>query len=452
VIDHRTSWKTASAMTTAVETGDLKGFICVGALTEGFDFPALKIAAYHSPHKTLGPTLQFVGRLSRVGEIEGELLAMRSSVTNETKALYREDVAWRDLLPAVVDSAVDREREIREYVTGASISGPLRLPALALAPSRMAHIFRTEEAPNLQANMTDIAGAEVVQRIEHDQSQTLAFVTRRVERPRFLRLDTLDAPIHELHLVTWVQDHGTLFVATNTQPSLQAILNEVAPGPKRPLTSLELRRVLAGANLERCFSVGTRALQAQSPTSYRTAAGTKTEDDITPADALGWELGHAMGRSGDGTFGFSVKKSKAWEPGAADSLYGFRVWCEGHAKEITSTATLPKGALDVLSIPERLTQFPSNPVVALWPTSLLEAGDQLLLEGELVLPERVELIPDTATSTPTQLAFSVCFEGVERARIEYFVDGTYRADGRAFVHDAAAARQSRSRPILSRAR
>jgi superfamily II DNA or RNA helicase len=98
VIVADTPWGEARAMRSRVERGELHGFICVGALTEGFDFPSLKIAAYHAPHKTLGPTLQFVGRLSRVGEVGGELLALRRDVNDETSELYRENQAWRMLL------------------------------------------------------------------------------------------------------------------------------------------------------------------------------------------------------------------------------------------------------------------------------------------------------------------------------------------------------------------
>src|SRR5438067_10750838 len=67
VIVHDTPWSKAESMREEVESGDLLGFICVGALTEGFDFPALKIGAYHVAHKTLGPTIQFIGRLARPG-------------------------------------------------------------------------------------------------------------------------------------------------------------------------------------------------------------------------------------------------------------------------------------------------------------------------------------------------------------------------------------------------
>jgi len=46
-------------------TGELDGIICVNMLGEGFNFPSLKIAAIHSPHRSLSVTLQFIGRFAR---------------------------------------------------------------------------------------------------------------------------------------------------------------------------------------------------------------------------------------------------------------------------------------------------------------------------------------------------------------------------------------------------
>lgn len=49
----------------AMRSRDSRIIICVDMLGEGFDMPELKIAAIHDPHKSLGVTLQFVGRFSR---------------------------------------------------------------------------------------------------------------------------------------------------------------------------------------------------------------------------------------------------------------------------------------------------------------------------------------------------------------------------------------------------
>jgi superfamily II DNA or RNA helicase len=101
-----------------VTEGRLQGFVAVGAMIEGFDFPALKIAAYHHPHRSLAPTLQFLGRLSRVTPhgIRGELLAIPEQVEGETRELYNQDRDWAELMPEIVDAALHEEQAIRHYV------------------------------------------------------------------------------------------------------------------------------------------------------------------------------------------------------------------------------------------------------------------------------------------------------------------------------------------------
>jgi superfamily II DNA or RNA helicase len=426
VIVHDTSWRAAQKMTKQVEAGELMGFVCVGALTEGFDFPALKVGAYHAPHKTLGPTIQFIGRLSRIGEIDGELLAPRSAVTGETAALYREDVGWRKLLPDLVDSAIDYERQVRRFVQDSLIEGDLNLPALSLMPTRTVHVYRSEAAPDLAAKPERIAGAHVVQRIVHDESQTIAFVTSRTQRPRFMKLDLLDVPIFELHLVTWVEEDGILFVSTTTKAALRDLRGQLGIAKARSLSSSELRRILDAAHFQRFFSIGTRAARAQATTSYQTRAGSQADADLTPADARGWDLGHAMGRSGDGLFGFSVAQSKIWEPGAANSLFAFRQWCEEQAQAVTNPAQHHQSKLDLFAIPEVVGEFPADPIAAVWPASVY-AGFDVVIDGELFQPEMVELIPDSSASDRDSIVIRLVVEDDERARMTYSLDGSIAA-------------------------
>ncbi len=431
LIVHDTPWVRAQQMRDDVEAGVLAGFACVGALTEGFDFPALKIGAYHAPHRTLGPTVQFIGRLSRVGDIGGELLAPREAVTAETAALYREDVGWGELLPDLLDSAIDHERDIRAFVKASEITGDLELPALSITPSRSVHIYVTASAPDLAATPPQIAGAPVVQRIIHEPTKTLALITRRIQRPRFMRLDTLDVPIYELHLVTWVEEHEALFVSTTSESARRDILGAVGTGTHRSLSGEELRRLLDAAKLDRYFSIGTRAARAQgSRTSYQTRAGRKTEDDITPADARGWDLGHGIGRAGTGTFGFSVAKSKVWEPGAADSLFEFRKWCEGHAGELNRTSGKRAASkLDLLGISEPVANFPAHPVVGLLPVEMLSRGLEVVVDGELVMPELLELWAEEDRSSASEITFTVMLEGTKRAEMRCATDGSVNSTG-----------------------
>ena len=66
-------------------------------LGEGFDLPALKVAAIHDPQRSLAVTLQFVGRFARTssGGSYGpaSVFVARSELDVDTKlrALYAED-------------------------------------------------------------------------------------------------------------------------------------------------------------------------------------------------------------------------------------------------------------------------------------------------------------------------------------------------------------------------
>jgi superfamily II DNA or RNA helicase len=71
----------------ALAANELDGIM----LGEGFDMPRLKVAAVHSPHRSLAVTLQFIGRFARTaGERLGEatFLATASGVKVEAEKLY----------------------------------------------------------------------------------------------------------------------------------------------------------------------------------------------------------------------------------------------------------------------------------------------------------------------------------------------------------------------------
>lgn len=84
-------------------------------MTEGFDFPRLKVAACHWPHRALGhPAIHRPVRPRR--DVRGELVAFAEYVSGETAELFRKDAVWETLVPDLVDTAVDRERQLRSFI------------------------------------------------------------------------------------------------------------------------------------------------------------------------------------------------------------------------------------------------------------------------------------------------------------------------------------------------
>jgi superfamily II DNA or RNA helicase len=90
------STKTYGSITKTIKKlkdGELDGVICVDMLGEGFDFPNLKIAALHSPKKSIAATLQFIGRFARTNAEnigEAKFLAIPSDIEIGKKKLYEE--------------------------------------------------------------------------------------------------------------------------------------------------------------------------------------------------------------------------------------------------------------------------------------------------------------------------------------------------------------------------
>jgi superfamily II DNA or RNA helicase len=88
-------------------------------LGEGFDFPQLKIAAIHAPHKSLAVTLQFIGRFARTNADNlgtAKFLAVPSDIEIEAERLYEERAVWHKLVPNLLQTRVEQELRDREAI------------------------------------------------------------------------------------------------------------------------------------------------------------------------------------------------------------------------------------------------------------------------------------------------------------------------------------------------
>jgi superfamily II DNA or RNA helicase len=353
-----------------VGAGDMQGFVAVGAMIEGFDFPRLKVAAYHQPHRSLAPTIQFLGRLSRAvpSGVRGELLAIPEQVEGETQELYRAERDWADLMPDIVDAAHEEERRIRRYAARGRISGPLDVSARALAPPRSARIYRLPDdvEPELDIDPERLGRADVVFRFFDPGSQLIAFITHRNVPQRWSQAPVLEVSEFDLHVVTWIEPQRALFVSTESSPALNDLLASLGVDTSvRNLAPEDLVRLVVAADPGSYFSVGLRATQLRRAqgASYDMTAGRAVETALDYRTRASTILGHLMARpktGNRGTLGFSVAKSKLWEPDNADSLLEFRRWAEQRASELDGPAagsTLPR--LDV-QLGQRLDAFPDG--------------------------------------------------------------------------------------------
>lgn len=94
-----------------IRSGQHRIVICVDMFGEGFDLPQLKVAALHSVHKSLGITLQFIGRFARaaanVGDASFVANTAEDGVPEALESLYQEDADWNNLLSDLSYDAID---------------------------------------------------------------------------------------------------------------------------------------------------------------------------------------------------------------------------------------------------------------------------------------------------------------------------------------------------------
>jgi superfamily II DNA or RNA helicase len=387
-----------------VTEGRLQGFVAVGAMIEGFDFPALKIAAYHHPHRSLAPTLQFLGRLSRVTPhgIRGELLAIPEQVEGETRELYNQDRDWAELMPEIVDAALHEEQAIRHYVANAHVAGPLDVPARAITPPKSARIYRMADdvLPTLDVEPKRIGRADVVFRLYDPGTSLVAFVTHRIVRQRWADTTLLDVPEFDLHLATWVDKQRVLFVSTESGPALDDLLRCFGvAGGVRNLAPDDLVRLISAADPGSYFSVGLRAAQARRAqgASYDMTAGPAVQSALDYNERNSTILGHVMARpktGNRGTVGFSVAKSKLWEPDSAQSLLDFRHWAVARAADLDRpAASIGLPGLDV-QLGEQFTAFTGEVLSAALDSRFLTGEYLLTLRGAVVDAGSVDVLAD----------------------------------------------------------
>lgn len=377
-----------------LHAGELLGVASVGALVEGFDLPKLKVAAYHRPHKSLPATLQFIGRIARVtgGAAPAELVAARNAVTSETAELYREDVAWIELLPQLADATVLEERETRQYLAEAEVKGPEELSPSALAPRRMVQVFDSSNCPDidLAKDFSYLPHGRVVFRFIDSDGALLAVVTERRSRPVWIESDVLDTFEYHLLLVVHDENRHLLFVTAPSITSGAQLREKIGAEEAKQISPQLVARYLWAGHVISYSSVGMSSTRAAARlASYRMLAGSSVEEAVSRAEVRGYGLGHVIGRRGVGNdltgMGISVKKSKIWESASSESLLDFRNWCYELADAISAPAEQTESVPYLqLRLPEQLERFPHHPLAAFLDPALLR-GDNRAVVGETLV-------------------------------------------------------------------
>lgn len=417
-VDSTLSYSTIKKTIEKLKAGELDGIICVDMLGEGFDFPNLKIAAIHSPKKSLANTLQFIGRFARTNAEnigEAKFLAIPNDILIGKKKLYEEGAIWDEIIKNLSEEKIEEEDEIKNVVDSfekkVAITSKDNISFYNLNPYRHVKIYKADGV-NLDA-IVELNGLNIIYNAISKEHNTVVFIFRQTEKPKWISSDDLVNINHFFLMVFYDEKTKLLFIHSSikTIQFYDIMIDIFGVGTPKRISKFELNKVLADVSNTEFFNIGMQNRSANSGESYRTSAGPNAEKVITKSHGKNYANGHVFLKGvdqGDNiTIGYSTG-SKVWS-NSYDKIPNYIKWCQHiGAKIISNKVVKTNTGFDNLAIGQVVNALPYAALLAVWhkdvfhqaPFLVSLSGDEIISRPELL---DYDILIDTASSTLNQI-------------------------------------------------
>ncbi|MFM0061469.1 DEAD/DEAH box helicase family protein [Paraburkholderia phytofirmans] len=389
-IDSKVSKRVQDECERRLISGDLHGIVCVDMFGEGYDFPKLKIAALHAPHRSLVPTIQFIGRFARVDGATGTgtLIAPLARVQDATTALLREGVDLARMIDAAATAELAGDAEEQAVLE--------RLPVLRIAESDYeavsplalelyAHVrvFHCSQAPDFEAIGDRITRhVRVMKQWSSEDGTVSLLLTADENPPSWATSNVLTNIRHDAFLFIYYPATQRCYIGSTrrTEKIYLGLMNKACPGAHRALSYEETSRARAGLQAVRFYNVGLKnnTFNSQAET-YRTLTGPAAERAVRAGDGRAYSQGHffGSGMAGDAkeTIGAS-SSSRIWSNQRL-SVAEFFSWVEMLDARLTGNAPFAATQLDLVRAATTLRQLPETVIAGTWPKGGFRANPRL---------------------------------------------------------------------------
>lgn len=345
-VDSTLSYSTIKKTIEKLKIGELDGIICVDMLGEGFDFPNLKIAAIHSPKKSLANTLQFIGRFARTNAEnigEAKFLAIPSDIEIGKKKLFEEGAIWNDIVKNLSEEVIEEEDEIKTVLdsfekAGANLDYKEEISFYNLNPYCHVKVFQADGI-NLDGTIK-IAGQEIIYHAISREQNAIVFILKEIERPKWILTDDLINVKHYFFLIYFDNATNLLFIHSSikTVQFYDELIGIFSVGNYKRISKHQINKVLIDIAEPEFFNIGMQNRSANSGESYRIIAGPNAETTIRKSHSKNYANGHVFMKGNyegsNVTVGYS-SGSKVWS-NAYEKIPNFIKWCQTLAKKIIS--------------------------------------------------------------------------------------------------------------------
>jgi superfamily II DNA or RNA helicase len=395
--------------------------VCVNMLGEGFDLPALKVAAVHDPQKSLAVTLQFIGRFARTsshGNFGGASMFVARTeieVDRRLRELYAEDSDWNLVLRDLTHAAVEQQQEVSDFEDGFT-SLPDEVTLRSLLPKMSTVVYQAPTGNWEPQNIVEFFGEENLLTVPiglNAQAGVAWCVIERRTAVRWGALKTIEEVSYELYVLYFDAVRRLLYINNSANDGVFQELAEavVGVGAAR-FTGSTVYRVMA--DIDRLVPTNVGVLDAHDQfrrfsmhvgpdvtASFSQAeAGTKSQTNISGG---GYREGERV------TISASLK-GRIWSHSTAQSLKHWCDWCDSVGDKLLDDSISIDKVIGQFILPEPLTGRPDGVLLAVeWPWIIhVQQAENLRLshDGKVYEAAYTDLVPDTSPAGDT-FAFKV---------------------------------------------
>jgi Type III restriction enzyme, res subunit/Helicase conserved C-terminal domain len=257
IVNYKLSSREQKASLDALRLRQSKIILCVDMLGEGFDLPALKVAAVHDAKKSLAVTLQFIGRFARTSTTgkfgEASMFVARNDIEidHRLRDLYAEDSDWNMVLRNLTEAAVDEQQELSDFEDGFT-SLPEQVALRSLLPKMSTVVYRCPSSDWEPHNIVEYFGEQniLTQPIGINTQAGVAWcVLERHLDVTWGDLKTIENVSYELYVIYFDAKRQLLYINNSANDGVfQELAEAVVGNEAKRFSGSSVYRVMADIN------------------------------------------------------------------------------------------------------------------------------------------------------------------------------------------------------------
>ena len=368
--------------------------VCVNMLGEGFDLPALKIAALHDSQKSLGPLLQFTGRFTRTsGQNLGDATVIANiadpDVSTSLERLYSEDSDWNEVLSEMSSQAAKDHAKLIEFLSSSIVltkesDEAVKVSHQLLKPTLSTLTYACTVFAPKSFHEAIPAGIELVKVWLNEKTKTLYFVTRAREKVKWSRSKEVMDTAWDLFVLHYDAPRSLLYLSSSDKSSSHEALAS-AVGAKGQLSGEQIFRSLGRLGRLVFNNLGVTK-HGRRNLSYAMYTGADVRQALSLSEKAGSRKANLSGvgwqRGKQVTIGCSYK-GRVWSR-ETGTIPEFIEWAESIGEKLLDTSINTADIIDSVLIPDEVTSLPPGEIMGIeWPVELLrQSEDRIELKIE----------------------------------------------------------------------